>query len=179
MKLSFNEENEPTKQTQTLRRSRICSLRQGRPSSDAAVSSLGWNTQSRNKRPQPSQVTNQRLPNYLRAQRRKSGLSQNEVAFLLGRMNGAQVSRYEKRRRLPSVETALACEVIFGVPIGELFAGVRDSIGKDIEKRRRELSSKLRTKTPKGSEARMTEHKLRWLNDHQTHAVANQSSLLP
>jgi transcriptional regulator with XRE-family HTH domain len=124
-------------------------------------------------------VTNPRLPNYLRAQRRKSGLSQNEVAFLLGRMNGAQVSRYEKRRRLPSVETALACELIFGVPVAELFAGVRDSIGKDIGKRRRELSAKLQAKTLKGSEAQMTAHKLRWLSDQETPLVVNQSSSLP
>ena len=124
-------------------------------------------------------MTNPRLPNYLRAQRRKSGLSQNEVAFLLGRMNGAQVSRYEKRRRLPSVETALACEVIFGVPVGELFAGVRDSIGKDIEKRRRELSAKLQTKASKGSEAQITAHKLRWLTDQETPLAANQTASLP
>ena len=121
-------------------------------------------------------MTNPRLPNYLRAQRRKSGLSQNEVAFLLGRTNGAQVSRYEKRRRLPSVETALACELIFGVPIAELFAGVRDSIGKDVEKRRRELSSRLLAKTPKGSEAQITAHKVRWLTDRETPLVVNQSS---
>jgi len=146
-----------------------------RRSSDVAVSSLGWNTQSRIKRVQPSHVTNPRLPNYLRAQRRKSGLSQNEVAFLLGRMNGAQVSRYEKRRRLPSVETALACEVIFGVPVAELFAGVRDSIGKDIEKRRRELSSKLHATTPTGSEALITAHKLRWLAERERPAVENKS----
>jgi len=94
-------------------------------------------------------------------------------------MNGAQVSRYEKRRRLPSVETALACEVIFGVPVAELFAGVRDSLGKDIEKRRRELSSKLQAKTPKGSEARMTAHKLHWLADQETPLATNQSSSLP
>jgi len=151
-------------------------LRQGRTSFDVAVSSLGWNTQSKIKRAHQSQVTTQRLPNYLRAQRRKSGLSQNEVAFLLGRMNGAQVSRYEKRRRLPSIETALACELIFGVPIAELFAGVRDSIGKDIEKRRRELFSKLRTNTLKGSKAQIAAHKVRWLTDRETPFVANQSS---
>ena len=124
-------------------------------------------------------VTNQRLPNYLRAQRRKSGLSQNEVAFLLGRINGAQVSRYEKRRTLPSVETALACEVIFGIPVAELFAGVRDSIGKDVAKRRQELTSTLRTKTPKGSKAQMAAHKLRWLTDQERPLVENQSSSLP
>jgi transcriptional regulator with XRE-family HTH domain len=91
-------------------------------------------------------------------------------------MNGAQVSRYEKRRRLPSVETALACEVIFGVPVAELFAGVRDSIGKDVEKRRRELSSKLQAKTSKGSAAQITAHKVRWLTDRETHLVVNQRS---
>jgi len=91
-------------------------------------------------------------------------------------MNGAQVSRYEKRRRLPSIETALACELIFGVPIAELFAGVRDSIGKDIEKRRRELFSKLRTNTLKGSKAQIAAHKVRWLTDRETPFVANQSS---
>jgi len=94
-------------------------------------------------------------------------------------MNGAQVSRYEKRRRLPSVETALACEAIFGVPVAELFAGVRDSIGKDIEKRRRELSSKLQAKAPKGSETLITAHKLRWLTDRETPLPTNQSSSLP
>ncbi len=94
-------------------------------------------------------------------------------------MNGAQVSRYEKRRRLPSIETALACELIFGVPVAELFAGVRDSIGKDIEKRRRELSSRLQAKTSKGSEARMNAHKLRWLIGQETPLVANESSSQP
>lgn len=124
-------------------------------------------------------MTNPRLPNYLRAQRRKSGLSQNEVAFLLGRVNGAQVSRYENHRRLPSVETALACELIFGVPFADLFAGVRDSIGKDVEKRRRELSSQLQAKTSKGSEAQINAHKLRWLTDRETPLVANKSSSQP
>ena len=45
----------------------------------------------------------------------------------LGRENGAHVSRYEKRPRLPPLETALACEAIFGIPVAQLFAGVRRS----------------------------------------------------
>jgi hypothetical protein len=58
-----------------------------------------------------------RLENYLRACRKKSGLTQHEVGFLLGRENGAQVSRYEKRHRLPPLETALAREEISGFPL--------------------------------------------------------------
>ncbi len=80
---------------------------------------------------------------------------------------------------MPSVETALACEAIFGVPVAELFAGVRDSIGKDVERRRKELSAKLQAETPKGSEALITAHKLHWLTDPERPQVANKSSSLP
>ena len=116
-----------------------------------------------------------RLENYLRTYRKRSGLTQHEVGFLLGRQNGAQVSRYEKRRRLPPLEAALACEEIFGVPVAELFAGVRQAVGRDIGKRRLELRARLQTKTPKANDARMTAHKLRSLNDRERPVVANQN----
>ncbi len=109
-----------------------------------------------------------RLQNYLRAYRRKSGLTQQEVAFLLGFRNGEPISRYEKRRRLPPLETALACEAIFGVPVSELFAGVRETKEKEIRKRMLELRSKLSVKTPAGSEALETSHKLKWLHARST-----------
>jgi transcriptional regulator with XRE-family HTH domain len=123
-------------------------------------------------------MTPHRLENYLRTYRKKAGLSQREVAFLLGCEDGAQISRYEKRRRLPPLETALACEAIFGVPIAELFAGVRQGVCKDIEKRRLELKAGLQAKTPKGSDALINAHKLRWLDDRERPLVANQSASL-
>jgi transcriptional regulator with XRE-family HTH domain len=100
-------------------------------------------------------MTPHRLENYLETHRKHSGLTQQEVAFLLGCEDGVQVSRYENRRRLPSIETALACEEIFGVPFAELFAGMRQSVGKDVAKRRLELMSKLQAKTLKGSAAQI------------------------
>src|SRR5437899_2282946 len=115
-----------------------------------------------------------RLENYLRAYRRKSGLTQREVAFLLGCQNGAQVSRYEKRRRLPPLQTALACEAVFGIPVSELFAGLRERAGKEIEKRLLELRSRLQTKTSKGGEARMIAQKLRWLAER--HGATTEDS---
>jgi len=84
-----------------------------------------------------------RLENYLRAYRKKAGLSQRDVAVLLGGEDNAHISRYEKRHRLPSLETALAYEVILGVPVSELFAGIRESIKKMIEKRRLKLRTSL------------------------------------
>ena len=106
-----------------------------------------------------------RLENYLRTYRKQSGLTQDEVGFLLGRHNGAQVSRYEKRHRLPPLETALACEEIFGIPVSELFAGVRQAVGRDIEKRRLEVRARLQVqaKTPRASGALIMAHKLRSL----------------
>lgn len=114
-----------------------------------------------------SSMATHKLENYLRTYRRRSGLTQREVAFLLGCETGAQVSRYEKRRRLPPLATALACEAAFGVPVAELFAGVRESAGKAIEKRKAELRSKLQDKGSAGqkkSAMRLTEQKLRWLD---------------
>jgi transcriptional regulator with XRE-family HTH domain len=105
-----------------------------------------------------------RLHNYLRTYRKKSGLTQQELGFLLGCKGGDLISRYEKRRRLPPLETALACEAIFGVPVSELFAGVREARKKDIRNRMLELRSKLNEKTAKGSEALVQVHKLKWLD---------------
>ena len=116
-----------------------------------------------------------KLENYLRTYRKQSGLTQDEVGFLLGRRNGAQVSRYEKRHRLPPLETALACEEIFGVPVSELFAGVRQSVGRDILKRRLELRARLQTKTPRASGALIMAHKLRSLDDRERPVVAHQN----
>ena len=119
-----------------------------------------------------------RLPNYLKAHRKHSGLSQDEVAFLLGAENGSLLSRYEKRRRLPPLETALACEAIFGVPVAELFAGVREDIRKDIDKRRAALKTKLEAETPHGSASPMTAHKLKWIEGRERPVVANAHTSL-
>jgi transcriptional regulator with XRE-family HTH domain len=101
--------------------------------------------------------------NYLRTYRKKAGLTQQEVAALLGCREGAQVSRYEKRKRLPPLDTALACEAIFGTPTSQLFAGIREAIDKDVEKRLLELRSKLQTRSDSGSKGSATAQKLRWL----------------
>ena len=113
-------------------------------------------------------MASQRLENYLRTFRRKSGLTQREVAFLLGWKNGAQLSRYEKRHTLPPLRTALAYQAIFKVPLAELFAGVRNSVEQDVVTRVDELVAGLQGKNQKGRQARLTARKLGWLS--QTHS---------
>ncbi len=84
-----------------------------------------------------------RLPNYLRTYRKRAGLSQDEVAFLLGYQSGTRVSRYECFGRQPELETALAYEAISGVPARELFAGMYEEIEAETRKRAGVLARKL------------------------------------
>ncbi len=63
------------------------------------------------------------LPNYLRAHRKRSGLSQDDLAFLLGCRRETKVTRYERFARQPRLQTAFACAIIFRVPAEALFAG--------------------------------------------------------
>ena len=77
------------------------------------------------------------LPNYLRSNRKRAALSQEDVAFLLGALNGSQVSRYEHFDRMPGLKTALAFEVIYQKPVKELFAGIYKKIEQEVAARAR------------------------------------------
>jgi transcriptional regulator with XRE-family HTH domain len=65
-----------------------------------------------------------RLENYLRAHRKRSGLSQDDVAFLLGTRSGTRVSRYESFARTPALRTALGLAALYRTAAAELFAGL-------------------------------------------------------
>ncbi len=120
-----------------------------------------------------------KLENYLRMYRRKSGLTQREVAFLLGFENGTQVLRYEKRHRVPPLRTALACELVLRAPLSELFAGMNEAVKKEVGKRLLGLRAKLETKAganAKKSETRLAAQKLRWLDERAAPQPTNQDA---
>jgi transcriptional regulator with XRE-family HTH domain len=83
------------------------------------------------------------LSNYLRTNRKRAALSQEEVAFLLG-INGpnkaAKVCRDENFAREPNLQTALAYEAIYGRPVRELFAGQYQQIEQDVAARAKILA---------------------------------------
>jgi|ERR1700693_1829145 len=58
---------------------------------------------------------------YLRTHRRVWGLTQRELASLMGFESAAHMSRIENGKRAPTVESALACEVIFGISPSAMF----------------------------------------------------------
>jgi len=107
-------------------------------------------------------VTNPRLQNYLRTHRRRFGLSQADVAILLGAASGTKVSRYENLKRMPDAVTVFALEIVFNQPARELFAGSYDAIRASIQERARRMMKQLSTRT--GQQDRNTPRKLQLLN---------------
>jgi transcriptional regulator with XRE-family HTH domain len=85
-----------------------------------------------------------KLDNYLRTYRKKLGLTQREVAFLLGCHSPAKVSRYERSGRVPDLKTIFAYEAIFQKPARELFAGIYDRAERETRRRVRQLVSRLK-----------------------------------
>jgi len=82
------------------------------------------------------------LPNYLRSNRKRLALSQDEIAFLLGVQSGAKLSRYEQFNREPSLATALALEVIFQRSVSELFDGLYKKVEREVATRAKVLAAR-------------------------------------
>jgi len=99
------------------------------------------------------------LPNYLRSHRRRVGLSQGEVAFLLGLESGTNVSRHESRKRVPSLETVIGYEIILGTPMRELFAAESEAVSAGVRAR----AVRLLGRTAQGTLTPKAEQKLRVL----------------
>lgn len=91
-----------------------------------------------------------KLNNYLKTFRKTRGFTQREVAFLLGGHNAAKVSRYERSRRIPSLETIFVYETILGISAHELFAGIKERAERHAIHRVRLLARRLErlTKNP-------------------------------
>jgi hypothetical protein len=80
-------------------------------------------------------MASHKLPNYIRYHRKRLGLSQGDVDFLLGWNGSAQTSRYEHFCRIPTLRTALALSHIFQVSIHELFSGEKEEMEEAVSKR--------------------------------------------
>src|SRR5882762_7085492 len=77
--------------------------------------------------------TNELLANYLRAHRRKTGLTQHDLARVLGYVNRDAISRHERLESMPSLLLALSYEVLYRVPVSEIFAGLAETVEFDVE----------------------------------------------
>jgi transcriptional regulator with XRE-family HTH domain len=97
------------------------------------------------------------LPNYLRSNRKRLALSQEEVAFLLGTGGGARVCRDESFVREPTLQGAMAYEAIFQSSARELFAGIYDKVKGEVAIRARTLQNRISSQKPGRQAARKLE----------------------
>jgi transcriptional regulator with XRE-family HTH domain len=79
----------------------------------------------------------------LRTHRRRHGLSQADIAMLLGAVSGTKASRYENFARMPGALTVFAFEIVFNQPASELFAGNYQAVRRAVQERARRMVKQL------------------------------------
>lgn len=80
------------------------------------------------------------LRTYLRTYRLRTGLSHDDLAFLLGRsIHGSNVGKHERGHRLPMLRNVIAYEIVLGAPLRELYEGMYEEVRLDVLTRVRAL----------------------------------------
>jgi len=108
-------------------------------------------------------MKNQVLGSYLKAHRRKSGLSQRELGLLVGYTDEGQVSRHERSKKTPPLIVALGYEVIFRVSVSVLFPGIFGEVTRVVEGNLAAFEKELGQRSARGRGAYETAQKLIWL----------------
>ena len=88
-------------------------------------------------------MTTEVMGNYLRAHRRRCGLSQRELGILVGYGHGHAISKHERSKAEPTLLVALAYEIIFEIPVGQLFRGFRSVVEQSVARNIRDLKTDL------------------------------------
>lgn len=108
---------------------------------------------------------------YLRTYRKKSGLSQSELAEVLGLISEWRISEHERSITIPRLLTAISYEIIFNVPISKLFPGVYETVRGNVESRLAELEARLQESDAKGRAANPIARKLEWICERKNHTA--------
>ncbi|HSE37314.1 MAG TPA: helix-turn-helix transcriptional regulator [Blastocatellia bacterium] len=80
-----------------------------------------------------------RHQSYLRPHRRRWGLTQQELAFLIGIKSRTAVSRIEGSKRRPSLDAVFICMMVFNMPALELFPDLMSELHEGVLERASEL----------------------------------------
>lgn len=115
-------------------------------------------------------MARRRLLSYLRTFRKRSGLTQAELAFLVGQKSGTQFSRFERLKRIPNAETLIAIMIVFRESPQELFPALFESVAKEVRDRATTLHEEIQ-----GDRRQTTKMKLdtleELLNDEQNNSL--------
>ncbi len=107
-------------------------------------------------------MAKQSLQTYLRTYRKRSNLSQDEIAYLVALLFGTTVSRHERSRRIPSLADAFAYEALYGVPASKLFPGEYEKARARLEIRARWLLGRLKQR---GKDSPVERQKIAFLEE--------------
>lgn len=109
----------------------------------------------------------QPLGSYLKTHRKNAGLTQTELATLIGFPSVTSVSNHERLRTVPTLMTAIAYEVVFQVPIAEIFPGVTEAVEHVIDRNLLEFEAGLKERATV-SDRGATSRKLDWISDRRS-----------
>jgi DNA-binding XRE family transcriptional regulator len=88
---------------------------------------------------------------FVRASRRRWGLTQPELALLVGLTSSTAVSRIERSKRTPAAPILIACCMVFGAAVPELFPSLHAEIETAVAEAARILLAQLEGRTDKVS----------------------------
>lgn len=116
-----------------------------------------------------------RFISHLRPHRRRWGLTQRELAYLIGLRSGAVISRLEGLKRTPSLAAAIACAIVFDAELLDLFPTLHLEVQDSVFRRANDLYEELQ-----GNSSPATKYKLDFLEDllgRGTQANSNGSEI--
>lgn len=111
----------------------------------------------------------------LRYHRKNSGLTQRDLAEILGFVGARQIAKHEVVQAVPSIIAAIGYQVIFCTSIAELFPGMYETIRDGVEQRLVEFEQRLHQSTATGYEAELIARKLVWLEERRSKAMPRTS----
>lgn len=87
--------------------------------------------------------------NLLRVLRRRLGLNQRELAYLIGYDSDSQLSRLENGSRFPYLTEVLLIELVFGRASKDIFPGLHRTVTTELKARVKLLKADLEGQQPR------------------------------
>lgn len=92
--------------------------------------------------------------NYVRTCRQRHGLTAQELSVLLGQRSSTAISKIESGDRVPTLEIAMALQVIFGLPPKSVFPEYYEYVEDRAMRRARDVYEELEGATDSRSAAK-------------------------
>lgn len=79
----------------------------------------------------------------MRVLRRRLGLTQRELAYVIGYEDETNISRIENGLRTPQLTEVLMIELVFGIPAVTIFPEIRSLVGRHVGRRVKRIMGDL------------------------------------